>query len=89
MGWLWYTVTMATKQQAIDSLVDWAYSDSLVELDEHDLAICLEYDYKVAGRFPTDAECEELVTGGDDGEPDPKLCALFPDTNDFLATYWE
>lgn len=80
---------MATKQQAMDALVDWAYSDSHIELDEHDLAMALEYDHEKAGRFPTDAECEELVTGGDDGEPDPALCELFSHTNEFLGSYWE
>lgn len=87
-----YNRTMATQltvEQAAESIINWAYSDSHVEIDRDALVYRLTQDYAATGRYPTEEECEVLVTGGDDGEIPEELIELFPETHTFIGTYWE
>lgn len=77
-----------TVEQAADLIVSWAYADSCVEIDKVVLIDQLRTDYEIAGRFPTEKECEELVTGNDDGEISEELSDTFPQTHEFIESYW-
>lgn len=76
-----------TIEQAADSIINWAFSDSRVRLDRIVLFDMLRDDYEVSGRFPTEKECELLVTGTDDGDIPRELEEEFPATNDFLCAF--
>lgn len=72
------------------ALVDAAHSDSRVELDEAKLRMCLLADLEKNGdRCMSESECEEFITGGDEGEVSEELKTLFPKTHEFVASYWE
>lgn len=73
----------------VESLTKWAYSDSLVEVDEAVLEDKLRCDFGIVGRLPTEEECEVLVCGDDDGEIPEELQDDFPRAHEFLGTYWE
>lgn len=75
-------------EKAAKCLSTWAYSDSHVELDEQVLIDVLSADYEICGRFPTAEECREFVCGNDDGEVPEELVSLFPQTNEFIESYW-
>lgn len=75
-------------EQAAKCLSTWAYSDSHVELDERVLMDILNADYEICGRLPTSEECREFVCGNDDGEVSEELIELFPQTNEFIESYW-
>lgn len=71
------------------SIINWAYADSLVELDRDRLKEQLRCDWNLTGRVPTEAECEVFVTGDDSGEIPKKLIEQFPRTHAFLNAYWQ
>lgn len=76
-------------KRAVADLVNIAFSDSHVKVDATVLEDCLRTDFGVTGRLPSTSECDEIVTGGDDGELNEELEDDFPQTCEFLQTYWE
>ena len=78
-----------TLQQAADSIIQWAYSVSRVVIDRDVLLHNLEEDEGFSGRVPTEQECEDLVTGGDEGDAFEELEEFFPKTCTFIGSYWE
>lgn len=78
-----------TLEDAIEHLIGCAYADSRVELDRVVLEDQLRTDWEIVGRYPSAEECDELVTGGDDGEVDEEVQDLFPQTSEFIASYFE
>jgi hypothetical protein len=78
-----------TLEQCVDSLYNWAFSDSRVELDRKVLEDQLRTDFEIAGRFMSEKECEEFICGDDEGEVPEDLIELFPQTHEFIASYWE
>jgi len=73
---------------AVESITNWAYSDSHVEVDDEKLRQALVKDKKSAGRYPTALECEQMICGDEDGEIPEKFDKLFPNTMNLLETYW-
>ena len=82
-------------ERAVDSLDAWMYCDSRIAIRVlgsqriTDLVKdALRKDFEVSRRFPTDKECELLVTGGDEGEIPEDLIKLFPRTHAYLGTFF-
>lgn len=72
------------------SLQKWAYGDSHVELNRDKLMDALDADLNANGdRRMSESECEEFVTGGEEGEISEELKAAFPRTHAFLESHWE
>ena len=74
-------------QRAASALADWMYGDSHVHIDDG-VKDALRADFAVANRFPTDQECELLVTGDDDGGVPEELVELFPATHEYLGSFF-
>lgn len=67
------------------SIATWLFTDSRIQVDAEEIATCLAADAATAGRLPTEAEAEVLVTGGDEGEVPDALTRLFPLTSAFIS----
>ena len=78
-----------TIEEAADSIINWAYSDSHVKLDRQVLIDQLREDEGFSGCRPTEKECEWLVTSDDDGEIPGDVEEHFPKTCAFVGSYWE
>lgn len=76
--------------EAAQSIASWAYCDSMVEIDVSALVDALHEDLEARpGDMPNEAECMNLVCGGDDGEIPAALVERFPKTNALIGTYWD
>ncbi len=73
----------------VRNLREWAYCDSLVQLDRKRVRDALSDDHAACGRLMTDDECMRFVCGGDDGAPPPELARDFPRTHALLEEYWQ
>ncbi len=74
---------------AVESLMGWAYTDSLVRLDAKRLGVLLAEDFERNSRcMLTLDECEAFICGGEDGAPPPELVAAFPKTHAYLEEFW-
>lgn len=83
-----HTPKTLTLDEAVESITDWAYSDSRVELDDTTLRACLKTDHAGAGRYPNALECEQIICGNEEGEIPEELDELFPKTMAYLETHW-
>jgi len=81
--------TQKQLEKVADCIISCAYSDSLVNIDKPVLMEQLRCDWEMAGRFPSREECNDMVTGGDTGECPEETRDKFPQTYDFIGTYWE
>lgn len=77
-----------TLLEATESLVTWAYTDSRVEIPKPDMCEALQIDHETAGRYPSEEECETLITGGGEGEVPQELRDLFPKVDELIASFW-
>lgn len=77
-------------EEAIESIRQWAYTDSLVELEEAPLRQCLLDDVAATGTaLPSEAEIQEFICGAEDGPTRvPALRRRFPKTDAWLTEQW-
>lgn len=77
-------------KEVAKSIAAWAYCDSMVQVDVNKLVDALHEDLEAReGDMPNEAECCQLVCGGDDGQVPTELVERFPATHALLGTYWE
>lgn len=74
---------------AVARLRGWAYHDSLVNLDKHELRAKLAADVAATGTdLMTEEESMTFICGGDEGEPPPELVKRFPATHEWIGRHW-
>ncbi len=75
--------------EAVQDILDAAYSDSLVELDKKTVTRALWVDIAQGGQVPTSVEVDMLVMGDyDEGEIPPDLVKRYPKVNALLNEAW-
>ncbi|HEX4334651.1 MAG TPA: hypothetical protein VH062_01990 [Polyangiaceae bacterium] len=82
------TVDEHPVHRAARQLAEWAYCDSMIELNRSKLRELLSEDEQTSGYLPSDEQCMQFICGGDDGAPPPDLVRDFPKTHAWLEEFW-
>jgi hypothetical protein len=85
-------VTKGDVETSVESVVTWLYGDSHIRCNDDDkrrIREAIEADLERMNTVPpTDAEIEELVTGGDEGEPSKDLTRAWKKLNRVIQGFF-
>lgn len=77
--------------ETVEIINDVLFSDSRIWIEPQLLRAAVEKDIIISrdpivmNELPTEAQIDELVTGGDDGEVDPDVVRMFPAINAIIG----